>query len=350
MDLAELFKALKRRWLIAVPILAVSLVAAIVVVTSADSDFEATASLLLAGPELLGSADQASHGGIPLNASVVAEIVEGDETRAGLGVVDESTDYSVDLSGDGTIIQIEAFSATEEGVVPTAEAVIGSLVDTVAELSADLESEQVERIDFRVLSVPTTVRERTVFDSTGEGRVEYYATGSVLLRIDDPEPVADNPYTASGGTIRVLQEVAAAPTTRREVLADIEGADFAVTTQSRDSAPIIYVTATGPEADSTLEALDAAMAFLDEELVQRQEVTGAPESDWLVFQRLYVPEEATELAGNVRRPLVAILGLGAVAAVSLSVLADALLNLRQRRREESGEPGDSTTQHIEKVS
>lgn len=354
MDVAELSKAVYRRWWIAAAVLMVTLAGTLLVIVRAETQYEATASLLLVGPEILGSGtDEMPPAETPtFTPGMVAEVVAGDETRQELDVDGDLAAYEVIVSDEGTILRVEATAETADPVVPTAVSVMEAIERTVADFQAQSQGENEPEVRFEVLSDPSLARQRTVVGPGGERQVEYVATGAVFLSIRADATPQGNPYSASEGTLRVLQEVASAPSTRAAALSGIEGADFAVAMQSRDSAPIMHVTATAGTESDTMGALDAAIGFFDQQLAERQVLTGAPEFTWIRFQRLYVPETATAVSGNLRRPLVTIIGLGIVAAVSLAVLADSVLLQRARGREdqEGAGEGDGSSRPIEEVS
>jgi len=359
MDVAEIAKAVQRRWQVAASVLLVTLVATIVVMVSAASQHQAVASLLLVAPEIVGSSSDDSETDTPsiLTPGVVAEVVEGDEIRQGLDVPGGPADYEVIVTQDGTILRVEATAETEARVVPTAAAVVEAIERTVAEFVEQTGSEGDSAVILEVLSRPSLARQRTVIDESGQSRVEFVANGSVLLLTGElVRPEKGNPFSPSEGTLRVLQEVASSPSTRASVLSGKEGADYFVELDTREGAAILRVTATASTMDGTLDVLHAAIAALDGDLAERQALTGAPEASWLRLQRLYVPELATDVSGTLTRPLVTIIGLGLLAAVSLAVLADSILLARSKKRDgEEDEAGvadddDRASPRVEQVS
>jgi len=359
MDVAEIAKAVQRRWRVAASVLLVTLVATIVVMVSAASQHQAVASLLLVAPEIVGSSPDDSETDTPsiLTPGVVAEVVEGDEVRQGLEVAGGPADYEVIVTQDGTILRVEATAETEARVVPTAAAVVEAIERTVAEFVEQTGGEGGSAVILEVLSRPSLARQRTVIDESGQSRVEFVASGSVLLLTGElVGPQKGNPFSPSEGTLRVLQEVASSPSTRASVLSGKEGADYLVELDTREGAAILRVTATASTTDDTLDVLHAAIAALDGDLAERQALTRAPEASWLRLQRLYVPEVATDVSGTLTRPLVTIVGLGLLAAVSLAVLADSILLARSRKRDgEEDEDGvadddDRASPRVEQVS
>jgi len=351
MNLKNIFGALRRRWWAAGLVLGVTAAAVVWVVSNTADQYQATATLLLAGPEIMGlegqpaedeateeeaTEDEVSQGGVNdvrLDPNVVVEIANGDSVRSRLGI--EGVEYSVISVGEG-ILRVEALSDSEEGVVETALAVI----EEIERIAEDLEaSDPVSTAEITILSQPQFVRERAIEPSPDgedpgdqEDQVEYVAVGSVFLAVDEApdEAPQGNPYTASDGTLRVIQEVASTDQAREAVLGGIEDetASFAMVMQPRDAVPFVYVEATAGSPEATMATLDAAVSFLDEALAQRQSITGADESTWLAFQRIAVDEEAELMAVRLGRPIATVLVLGVVAAVSLALLVDSLFYTR----------------------
>ena len=343
MNLTEIAKILYRRWWVFVPVVILTAGAVLLTVALQKPRYEATAALLLAGPQIVGSEapDPTPDETTPtFNPSIVAEIVEGDTTRARLDPVSESADYSVVVTSDG-VLRVEVTDIDETTVVPTADAVIDQLTSVVEELNS---TEDGPPASLEVLSLPSIAREQIFVGPDGDTVVQYFTSGSVLMRFEDEEPsLMPNPYSPSSGTLRVLQEVAsteAVVTSIQEQVGD-ETAEFDAVFQDRDAAPIMYAITRASTEQATMNALGLALSLLDTDLADRQEITGADPSTWLQFQRLAVSDEPEDVSGSLRRPIATVLVLGAVASVSLSVLVDTILVARSRRRdEEDSEPAD----------
>jgi hypothetical protein len=334
MSLTEIAQVLYRRWWVVVSVLVLTLVAVWLTI-STDSEYQATATLLLASPELGGSGQQVPEAEPTFNPSVVVEIVDGDDTRVKLGSEFDISDYSVTATGEN-IIEVEARSDTPNAVVRTADAVVDEILLVVEALNADAPGTEAVA---EVLSRPQLARERTVEDPTGAPVVEYYATGSVLVNgAGSIEAAVPNPYTASEGTLRVLVEVASPGQVRQSILDEVNHGDpgFELVFDSRDIAPVLHVVATASEPAAAMQTLNAVVAFLDGDLAERQVLAGADESTFVWFQRLAYPDRAEPATGGVLRPIATIVVLGVVAAVSLAVLVDTAIAYRTKRRSAAG--------------
>jgi hypothetical protein len=338
MNLSEIARVLQRRWMVVASVLLLTVLAVFLTAIRANSDFQATAILLLASPELGGSDQQTSEssddGSMALSPSIIAEIVRGDNTRVALGPESNVTDYAVTVTADN-ILQVEATNDTADGVVQTADAVIDEIQRVVEDLKAE-NSEPAATLD--ILSRPRVPRERTLVGPTGETSVEYYASGSVLLTIEANETELFNPYTPSGGTLRVLVEVASTERVRESIMdvIDDDEATFELIFDSRDVAAVLHVVATANSADGAMDTLDAAVGFLDDDLEERQMLAGADESTFLWYQRLAYPDEAEVASGGLQRPIATIIVLGVVAAVSLAILVDSVIGSRRKMRSAVG--------------
>jgi hypothetical protein len=323
MNLKTIAATVRKRWWVAAAVMAIT-VMSLVWTISANTRYEATAILLLAGPSITGETpgtDTEGGEAVALDARVVAEIAGGDTTRTSLGPSADGVEIAISASENG-IIRVETVASTSSNLVEVARSLMVEIDRIVAELDA---SDPRRSAETRVLSEPRYVREREVVETDGSTRTESYAVGSVLLAIDDPlASASDNPYTASDGTLRVLEELVSTDqviNSVREEVGDDE-ASFEIVFQQRDAAPIAHVIASATSRESTMATLDAALAFLDGDLVTRQESAGADESTWISFQRLSLPTEAQVPEGSLRRPVATIIVLGLIASITLAVVVD----------------------------
>jgi hypothetical protein len=327
MNLDQLARVLRRRWWVVAPVLLLTLVAGWFAVARANSTFQATATLLLASPDL-SAADRGAEEVPVLRPSIVAEIVRSDDTRVSLGT--GATDYSVTVTPEG-ILQVEATSETATGVVDTADAVIDEIVRVVEDMN---EEDPGPDATLNVLARPSLARERTVLTASDDTKIEFFASGSVLMNVGEEAANggAFNPYTPSEGTLRVLAEVVSPERVRNSITQEVddENAEFELVFDIRDVAPVLNVVATATSSDATMDTLDAAVAFLEADLAERQTLAGADESSFLWYQRLAYPEVAEVASGGLQRTLATILVLGCIAAISLAVVVDAIIERRKR--------------------
>lgn len=323
MNLKSIAAIVRERWWVVAAVVALTIIG-LVWTISASTRYEATAILLLAGPTIGGDAPAEPAEGesaVALDAAVVAEIAGGDTTRTSLGPSADGVNIEITASENG-IIRVETVADTSGALVGVARSLMVEIERIVAELD---EADPLRSAETRVLSEPRFVREREVVETDGTTRTESYAVGSVLLDIEEPlASPTENPYTASDATLRVVEEVVSTDqviNSVREEVGDNE-AGFEIVFQQRDAAPIAHVIASATTEESTMATLNAALAFLDGDLVARQERAGADESTWISFQRLALPTDAKVPEGSLRRPIATIIVLGLVASITLAVLVD----------------------------
>lgn len=332
MNLRLVLEALRRRWWIAVPILLLTAAGVLWITSDSNAEYEATAILLLAGPQVSGSdtttetaTEQAVEGdpGAILDRSAVIEIVVGDETRSTLTPNAELVDYTVTEVGGG-VLRVEATSQSAEAVVDTANTVITEVGRVVQELDAADDSRTAE---IRPLAEARVPRQREVVDEEGVAETVYFARASVQLEIVPAGSALQSPYTATAGTLRIIEEAASSPAVIEAIRAEVGDprAQFELVYQLRDAAPIVHVVARASSREATMDTLQEVLTYLDEDLAERQALTGAGESTWVEFERLTMPESASVPAGRLRRPIVTVIALGIVAAASLAVLVDTLM-------------------------
>jgi len=350
MRLSPIAAAMRRRWWVVAGVMLITVFGVIWTVTT-NARYEATAILLLASPAITGAeSDQVPDeddgsasdpavaddqgDGTALHPAVVVEIAESDNTRESLGLAASDVDYTITATENG-IIRVETVADVESRLVATATTLIREIERIVAELDT---ADPLRTAAPRVLSEPRFVRQRTVVEADGTSRTEFYAVGSVLVEIDETLAAAPlNPYIASDQTLRVIEEVASTTPVIEAIREEVgdEEAEFEIVFQQRDAAPIVHVVASAMTPESTMSTLDAALAFLDADLADRQARAGADESTWIFFQRLALPTEAVTPEGSLRRPIATIIVLGLIAATTLAVLVDSLttywIDPRRRR-------------------
>ena len=188
MDLPTLTRTLVRRWYVTVAALGIVLVAALVVIGSAQPEYTAARAIVLVRtglvpPDAPAAAADAAGGDaqdepIPLNpyteftgavtvtAQVLQEAAQGSEARRTLAQEGLSTDYTVTVGDNAPILQIEAVSDDPDVAITSAE----RLSELVA---ADLDARQ-DRFDVpddaRIVTDDVVVADRTTRLDTARDR------------------------------------------------------------------------------------------------------------------------------------------------------------------------------------
>lgn len=334
MDVIEIARTVLRRWYVVLPVLLVTAGLAYTIFSTAESEYETTGSFLLTDASLAGAS---SGGGGPLSLSpqVIAEIAQGDEVR--LAVVDAggTADYEVVTGTEEGLLRIQAVGDAEQATVLTVHLVIEEIDRLIAERQEAAGVPEGRRGTVEVLASPSTARREVTENADGEEVSGYVAGGAV--RMTGIGAQGANPYAASyTGTIRVLEEVMVSPQVQTEVAVAGGRGTYEVAMRQRDTAPIIYVTGRATSPQASMETFTVTLERLRTELRERQERAGAPAASMLTLEPLSVPTTPVLIGGELRRPLIVIVGLGLLAAVSLAVLVEGLATRSRRTRRTGG--------------
>lgn len=320
MDILDIVRTLLRRWYVVVPVLVATAAFAFVVVRSVDAQYEAAGSFLLTNASMMG---ESGEGDISLD--VMLQMVQWGEVRRRVvekgGTAKITTDDTVQ-----EVIRVQAEGESEQEAVETVQLALEELRREVADRQAQAGVPADERGATEVLAAPTSAQERTGDGTEGS---TYVALG--LLHLSAPGEQFENPYAAApASTVRILEEVITGP----QVQEDLSGAhgpmSYQVTFVPRDAAPILNLTVQSPSPDRSLDAFEAVGERLDKELEARQGQAGVPERAMLTLQPLAEPDGATLLGSEARRPLITVLVVGVVTAVSLAVLVEGLASGSRR--------------------
>jgi hypothetical protein len=326
MDVFEIFRIVLRRWNVVMPMLAITLLAAVFVAFNTQPAYEGIATVLVKAPIGFGSGEDTTTGAGSMTPSIIRTIALSDDVRARLerdaGI---KADYSITADDDG-IMTVKARATERDIVVPTVEAVLAEMRGIVQRRSE--RSGQQASLD--VLADAT--RERAV-----EG--EFVASASAVL--DTPQAPLDNPFLSLDYSTRVLVAAMQADAVRDDIIEPGSGATFEVAQEPRDPAPLLFITVTGPSNDVVLGTLDNAITAMTEILDEQQGESASAEGGFRVtIDTLSKPEAATLESTNLLRPLVLIIGLGLLSAVSLAVLVDSRARPGDRQWHLAGRNGD----------
>lgn len=354
MDVIEIARTVLRRWYVMVPVLLVTAGLAYTIVSTAESEYETTGSFLMTDVAMAGQGAEGAS--VSLSPQIVAEIAQGDEVRQTVTEAGGAADYEVVAGSEAGLLRIQAVGSAEQSTALTVQLVIEQIDRLLAERQEAAGIPQGGRSSLEILSSPTTARQEVAETAEGEEVTGYVARGAV--RMTGAGSQGTNPYAASyTGTIRVLEEIMASPQVRAEIVAAGGRPTYEVAMRQRDTAPIIYVVGRSTSPQASMETFSVVLDRLRTELRERQELAGAPASAMLVLEPLSVPTTPMLIGGELRRPLIVVVGLGLLAAVSLAVLVEGLATRSRRNRRgavygeppkgplmpSNGPPGDSTT-------
>lgn len=347
MDVLTILSTLVRRWLIVVAVLTLTAVAIAGIVVRTEPTYEMRGSFLATervvgepggvqpDPEFAGEAEEdgSAGGDVPavLNLVLIAEAVQDGEVVEEVHAQGGAADFQVQV--DGELLRVLATDSDRATVVPTVTGVLAAIEDEVAAVQAEAGVPEGRQAVVERVAVPSDASVRG--ERGPDDAVEYSASGSV--RVVGPGVGGYNPYAQSGFTVRVLEEVLAGEAARARV-ADAGGTgEYSIEQEDRDTAPIVYLAATGASAEEAERTFTAAREVASEELGARQAALGAPEGARVGLFELSVPSRAQEISSGLARPLITVAGLGAAAAVGLALLTDNLLYGLRRRREKTAE-------------
>jgi hypothetical protein len=185
----------------------------------------------------------------------------------------------------------------------------------------------------------------------------YQATGSmVLLAPPDPPqagaPVASPPTTAEGqnpfaryGDLAVMADILArtmSSETRRATFDPERVTGYEVVANRFQRGPVVEVTGQGPTPEAAVASTEIVLsdvAFVLEKLQQDQ---GADPGYYIRSAPLEPASDATAMYGSTLRAGIAVLAVGALVTIGLAVLAEAVVQRRQRPKAKGRKPATAT--------
>jgi uncharacterized protein involved in exopolysaccharide biosynthesis len=180
---------------------------------------------------------------------------------------------------------------------------------------------------------------------------EYEAIGSVVLLPPSTalvqsgqDEVVLNPYSQFGNPQAILSTAIVTimengPMQARLEAAGVDG-EYDVSADPGSGGAIMNLTVTTEEPRAALEQLAILMATLQDEVVERQVSSGAPQRTWINAAVLSTPDEPTAQFGSRTRVLAAVVAVGGVGIVAVALLSEALLVHRRRREEVEEQPSE----------
>ena len=317
MDVLDIVRTLLRRWMVVVPILVLTAVAAYLLSSRAPEQYTATGQMLVVDAQTGGDPD-------PTDAAVLGELVQSDEVRRAVAEqVGGPAFYEVDTSREG-ILEIEAVTTDDPArAVRTVQGVLDALGPTLgAWRPADsLPPGYEERVE--VLNIPS----EAIAETQRDGSQEFTARGSARLVLTSPEREGDE---LDDETARRLL---AATIERGEVgerIRDAFGVTIGVDTNDDGESPVVEVTATGGDPQVAQEAVEALMEAAPDAV---NELDALPTIAVDQVTQPFMDVSAADIENRGRlRLVVAVAALGVGAAVALAILVEAVAQARANRR------------------
>ncbi len=325
MDILTVLRTILRRWLVVVPIVVITFVAAFVVGTGTEPEYgmEGTAVLVSASGAPAAPRDASSFAAV--SGPVFAETLRSSEARMRLAEAGATVPYAIEVDPATSILRVRADSPDAGANVQTVEIVLDSLARELELLEETAEIPDSGRATVRKLSEP----------SVQPGGAPA-AVGSAFLVPKGPE--GPNPYPPSGYTARLLTERILGAEAQQRVLQRVGAvATFSVTQNQRDDAPIIYLTSGGTDADEVERVFTAAREVVEELLDEQQAAAGVEVGRRTRLVPLNTPAGAVQTSGSVVKSVVTVVGLGLIAAATAAIVVESLATSATARRRADGE-------------
>jgi hypothetical protein len=310
----DLVGLIRRTWhhkVVTLPVIVLTVVAAIVVQSSVEPRLEARGTVLLAEPQLdpsLAAADV-------VDTRQIAVQLRSEESVASLAVTGATADFVVNQL-DEDVVEVVANGPAAQSAVATAELVTERMIEAVDRAQEDAAIPEAERLQARV-----TV-EGVVAEELEDGTFRAVSTVSFV----DPAAGIENPFTASLSTARVLQVAITSETNRARVEERTgEDIEFEIGLDPNDSAPIIEIFTYGADPARVLESFQSVRGVLGEELDARQSRAGIPGPRRISIEVLSEPLTVTDVSPPIGRTVAAIIVLGGALVLGLVWLREGRL-------------------------
>ena len=296
-------------WPLSLAVIVLAVGGALLLERGAASNYVASGSVMIAGPEV----DPTRSAARAVDLTLAIAETSTTEAREGFAADGGRDDYRIIQVSDN---RLQVF-ANGEGAVQGVRAVLRSLSNVVAgqQLAAEIDAD--ERIQPRLfIQIPEGELDAL---AAVEGRV----TGELpevigTLVLEDPLAGAANPLDSVAlATSLVLLTITS--DAGSQAVADTlpDGVGFTVSGRSRQAPGLLAITTTGPDPADVLRAFDAVTSAVDAELQRRQELAESPREDRLLVDVIASPLEAREADPGRSTGALALLALGFGVAVLL---------------------------------
>ena len=322
MDLVSLLRIMARWWAVVVPLVLLTVVAAMLVGRVADPVYEASGSVLVAPPAF--ASPGTSFDGF--NVDELAASIQQDDVLDELRVADELVDFTIDDATDG-LMQVIATGASEAATEATADAVAALLVAELIAVQEQREVGEASRVQPRLLTAEAVAQEGT----SGDGAQGFVA--NVVIALEASAVELENPYSASPSTGRLLQvAVMSAEGQQRVSNLTSEDITFDIYQDWQDRAPILDIATYGPSPEGALRGFEAVTETFSEVLDERQERAGVAPSQRVLIEVIAAPGGARDVSPPIERSVAVTIALGLLAAGAAALVSESLSNHRRQRK------------------
>lgn len=323
MDLVSLLRIMVKWWIVVVPTVALTLIAAVLVDRSVDPVYEASGSALVA-PAAFSASEQ------PFEAFDIDEIaaaIRDDDSLVELRDADELADYTIDDTTDG-LIQVIATGTSGPATEATADTVAALVFEELIAAQQEQEGDQTVQVQPRLTTDEAIARQGTGDD----GSDRFVANVGIVL--DDRAVEVQNPYGPTPQTGRLLQVAVMSAEGQQRVWSQTsEAFAFEIYQDWQDRAPILEVATFGSSPEDTLQGFEAVTQTLADVLDERQERAGIPPPQRVLIEVIAAPGGARDVSPPVSRAVAVTIALGLAAAVGAALAMESVSNHRLRRRD-----------------
>jgi hypothetical protein len=161
----------------------------------------------------------------------------------------------------------------------------------------------------------------------------YAASGSVVL-LHASDRGGTNPYTQFDGSLNVTSDalitVINGEATRTRL--EAEGADPHYTLVRATTSPFLTASVTTPSDARSVKTVRLVLQAVGDELTSRQRKVGANPSSYIVADSLTVPDRATPVWNRRIRATGAVILLGVLLTLAVTIACEVLFPKRRRAR------------------
>jgi hypothetical protein len=321
LDILTVLRTILRRWLVVVPIVLATAAIASSVGGSIKPEYGMSGTVLLVGDGTVGPTDAESAPVV--TAPVLAELLRSPSATRRMFDAGATVPYTVEVDPVTSIVRVTAAGRDGSANVRTVEIVLERLDDELALVEETAELPEGRRAQVKVLVSP---------GGQPGGGLPSASGSAFLIPAGARQP---NPYPPDSYTTRILTETLLSAESRRRISDRAGGvAEFELTAQPRDTAPILTITARGLDVGVTEATYEAVIATADSVLSERQASAGVEPKSRTRIVPLNSPAGATETSGTVVKSVATVVGLGLIVAATAAILTESFVVGRRKRREE----------------
>lgn len=328
MDLVDILRVVRRRWLVAAAVLVVTAALAVLTAGQIPPSYTMEGTYLLVGQDegASGAADAAARDEV-VNNEVVAAVLRAEAVDA---AGDDELTIAVDSLAGSTVLSLRVSGPTLE----RAQAGLDALLDRLPTILRDLSERAgmpADAVTFDVLSRGvTSVVTQSDLEALDTGLIPSSALpplGTTVGAATSIETVDRTAFGPDSYTATVLQASLTAPQVVDELTAGDGTDEFRLEHDSRMPAPLVRMAVVGTDEAAVVKSFDAA-----EEVMMTTLATLQQDAQTARLEPLGRPDGPTDVERNARRIVAVVALLGLALAVAAAVAFDAIAARRAARK------------------